>query len=793
MSSIHLWFRSLANRAIVAAVVLLPLMVGCQHRSESPVIPIPEGIAAPAPTSTGNASLNFKISLDGTDQTAELLGALRAASDTASNTTAATVTITLVTLNVGVTTGASTATQTREVSVVNGEASATFTGLPAQPVFATVEIASGSYRGCDRFRGALDLATGTNALVAVPRGSRFARDVTAHVIERMISDGTSIRRANRTLVATVDAAVAQLTRDNDYVYTTAYEAMRRRLNSSLANNTPPGAPAITDVVAATDVGTGSDSQVLHANPMVGVYQYRSVDPDSGDQPSWADFEIYDVATPTAGHLVWVNSTCTVSLYSPMSVTCEVSTASGSFRNAWTGRSKIPGYRTPFWLRARFHDNNGGIGSWSEMRALTSDYGPTFAWQVLLGGSENDYGTGILPAADGNGVVVSAYGMSLPGGTGYMRDFSAIYQLDANGNKLWQRFYGGNSYSNGGGGTSDVTVSDIIRYGSGYGVLCHSTADTVDFVGNDWRTGYSWFLKVGAGGEDLGKIKFPGNPQQTYDMTLAANGTVFGVGVAINGSSQFMTIPQTGSGSAEPVSPTSGGGTFTPRSVVAGHGDTVDLRKLYMAGSQRPTGQTHDRMFFRELTTTLANWEEDWDSDEFALRVVKAPDNCYLVLSETNSGNVPGWHGGGEIVVTKLRVTDTTVDKVWQVTLGGDGAETARRIRVTSDGGCIILGTTESNPSSSSTGPKGGLLGASSQGLKRQLWLVKLDSSGNVQWQKVLGGGWGSSGWGAQAGDVAQLPDGGYAVTGANNAGLLRPNGTSADSRLFDVWVVRLDP
>ena len=65
---------------------------------------------------------------------------------------------------------------------------------------------------------------------------------------------------------------------------------------------------------------------------------------------------------------------------------------------------------------------------------------------------------------------------------------------------------------------------------------------------------------------------------------------------------------------------------------------------------------------------------------------------------------------------------------WQKSLGGTGWDLANSIQQTSDGGYIVAGFSSSN-NGDVTGNHGG----------GDYWVVKLDSSGNLQWQKSLGG------------------------------------------------------
>ena len=127
-------------------------------------------------------------------------------------------------------------------------------------------------------------------------------------------------------------------------------------------------------------------------------------------------------------------------------------------------------------------------------------------------------------------------------------------------------------------------------------------------------------------------------------------------------------------------------------------------------------------------------------DEFVNYSAPAADSGYVIAGQTNSfGN-----GGYDGLVIKV---DKKGNVVWSKALGGSSEDKFSQIKLTSDNGFIVCGTTKSYGSS------GG-----------EAWLVKLDASGNVQWSKKYGDGTTD---GQLASDVIQLSDGGYAFCGVH--------------------------
>lgn len=110
----------------------------------------------------------------------------------------------------------------------------------------------------------------------------------------------------------------------------------------------------------------------------------------------------------------------------------------------------------------------------------------------------------------------------------------------------------------------------------------------------------------------------------------------------------------------------------------------------------------------------------------AKSVQPTPDGGYIVGGTTlsNDGDVTGNHGGKDCWVVKLNAAGNVE---WQKAYGGTGDETFGSIRTTADGGYIMGATTTSND-----GDVSGSHGYA------EAWLVKLNSAGTIEWQKCFG-------------------------------------------------------
>ncbi|QRR01300.1 T9SS type A sorting domain-containing protein [Dyadobacter sandarakinus] len=117
-------------------------------------------------------------------------------------------------------------------------------------------------------------------------------------------------------------------------------------------------------------------------------------------------------------------------------------------------------------------------------------------------------------------------------------------------------------------------------------------------------------------------------------------------------------------------------------------------------------------------------------------------------------------------------------KQWDKVIGGPGTETAAAIRQTMDGGYIVGGTSSS--------PIGGDKSEKSKG-GTDYWIVKLDQTGNLLWDKTIGG---NSSDGLV--DLRQTPDGGYVLAGStlSDAGSDKSE-PKLGSLSPDFWVVKV--
>ena len=160
------------------------------------------------------------------------------------------------------------------------------------------------------------------------------------------------------------------------------------------------------------------------------------------------------------------------------------------------------------------------------------------------------------------------------------------------------------------------------------------------------------------------------------------------------------------------------------------------------------------------------------SGDEANSILQTTDGGYIVAGYTNSndGDVSGNHGNGDAWIVKL---DAAGGIQWQKTYGSSGYDVAKSIQQTTDGSYIFVGESSANDGDVS-GNHGG----------SDCWIVKINATGNIQWQKSYGGS------GADRGNsIQQTADGGYvvaAVAASNDGDITRFQG------VYDYWIIKLN-
>ena len=134
-------------------------------------------------------------------------------------------------------------------------------------------------------------------------------------------------------------------------------------------------------------------------------------------------------------------------------------------------------------------------------------------------------------------------------------------------------------------------------------------------------------------------------------------------------------------------------------------------------------------------------------------IQQTSDGGYIVAGRTAS------FGAGHYDIWVLKLSSNGAIE-WQRTYGGRSSDVAYSIQQTSDGGYIVAGYTDSFYA-------GG----------EAIWVLKLSSDGDIEWQRTYGDGSFDIAY-----SIQQTSDGGYIVAGRT---------TSFGAGSYDIWVLKL--
>jgi len=362
--------------------------------------------------------------------------------------------------------------------------------------------------------------------------------------------------------------------------------------------------------------------------------------------------------------------------------------------------------------------------------------PPASFSATFGGSGWDVGNSVQQTSDG-GYIITGCTNSYGAGN---RDVWLI-KTDASGNKVWDKILGG-------------TGNDV-------GNSARQTTDG-GYIITGWTD--SW----GAWAGDAWLIKTDVSGNRLWDKTFGGSGCDVGNSVQQTSDGGYITIGYTesfGAGIRDVwlIKTDSLGNKVWDKTFGGTHDDVGNSVQQTHDGGYVVAGTTLlDGTIFPAiwLIKTDASGKKVWDRTfggshwEDCCSVQQTFDGGYII----GASICPHGEGSADVLLIK---TDSLGSKVWDRTFGGTSSSGANSVRQTSDGGYIIVGSTDSCG-------EGG----------QDVWLIKTDASGNNVWDKTFGGADYDEGR-----SVQQTSDGGYVVAGSTY---------SYGAGGADVWLIKTD-
>ncbi len=379
--------------------------------------------------------------------------------------------------------------------------------------------------------------------------------------------------------------------------------------------------------------------------------------------------------------------------------------------------------------------------------------PSIQWAKNFGGSDIDQALCIEQTSD-NGFIIAGLSYSNDGdvaghhGTTDFADYW-IVKLDSNANLQWQRSLGGDS--------DDVANSIKQTIDGGYIIAGYSNSNNGDVSGNHGRSDY-WVVKLDDNGKIIWQKSYGGSKDdiaysiiQTIDsgyLVIGATNSNDG-DITLNGSDTLKL-------SHSWVVKVDRNGKLLWNKILGDYlvEDAYSVKQTSDSGYIIAGQEDYSYWIVKIDSKGNIIWQKSYGgiNDNVAYSIDLISDDGFIVAgySASSDGVVTGNHGNSDYWIIKL---DLNGNLQWEKSFGGSNDDAAYSIKQTLDHGFIIAGNTASNDGDV-TGNHGG----------DDYWVVKLDSAGNLQWQKTLGGSGEDF-----ALSIIQTSDSSFAVAGSSDS------------------------
>ncbi len=432
-----------------------------------------------------------------------------------------------------------------------------------------------------------------------------------------------------------------------------------------------------------------------------------------------------------------------------------------------------------------------------------------AWQKTIGGDLDDGSRlDVANTPDGGYVLLASSSSGISGEKTVTGDGYWIIKTDAAGVIEWQKNYNGDSRDDpasiastqdGGyilGGTSNSGVSgaktEVSRGGNDYWILKLNKDGNIE-----------WQKTIGGDGDDA-LVRVVPSPDGGYIVGGTSRSTASGdktegpkggrgvdlwvVKLKNTGDIAWQKTIGTdiGSDNLMDVIPTLDGGFLVSGSTTNGiSGDKTEASK----------GRTDYWLIKLNATGTI-----EWDKavggtqSESQGKLVQTADSGFVVCgssdspksadkTEANRGGddlMPATPGRGWYDVWMVKIDKNGTGIEWQRSFGGSGTDEFCAIQPTLDGG-FVLSISSNSPMSGEKDHQG--FGG------YDVWILKLNPAGNIEWQKTMGGMDDEVYVGTQA-KVIQKDSRSYLMVSSSNSGI---SGEKTDSSRGgrDIWMVKL--
>lgn len=375
---------------------------------------------------------------------------------------------------------------------------------------------------------------------------------------------------------------------------------------------------------------------------------------------------------------------------------------------------------------KVESNNGNSDYW----VLNFNTALSNNWQKNIGGDSSDVLFKVLGTSDGGffcgGMSSSTVSGSKTSPKIGRYDFWVI-KYDSSGNLVWQNSYGG---------TDIDALVDIIELADGNFILGGRSSSPISGTKTENSRGGSdyWIVKIDVDGNVL------------WDKTFGGDQTEILTNVQLD---EFENIYLSGTSNSA------------------------------ISGEKTENGYGINDIWIVKLNSNgVFIWDKtvggDSQDDNGYISILNS--NLYILsnsVSSISGTKTENSKGQSDYWVTKMDLNGTII---WDKTIGGSWYDIPKSLRVTNDKQLLLSGYSWSGISGDKTEPTNGIY---------DYWLVSIDTSANILWQKTIGG----SDW-DQLSVTLEISDNHYLLVGDSKSNISGDK-TESSRGQEDYWLVEI--
>lgn len=418
--------------------------------------------------------------------------------------------------------------------------------------------------------------------------------------------------------------------------------------------------------------------------------------------------------------------------------------------------------------------------------FTTQAQPEILWSNNYGGSEIDFSSAGIRTSDG-GYIVGGHSKSSDNNVSlnYGGRDAWLVKISDTGQIEWENNFGGSSYDN---------VRSIIETPDG-GCLFAGIAgtDTTYLVSGSHGAMDGWLVKLdSAGNHEWHKCYGGENNDAFYDFIQLSDGsfvfvgstwssTINGVPVNLHGACDLWLVKTDSLGNiiwqhfyggyhqddGSSLEQTQDGGFIICGTTLSDDGNVTGFNGSW------------DRWILKTDSLGTLEWAKCYGgTDKDAGRdIVQCSDGGYIAVGESKSidGHISSNHGDWDAWVTRI---DSVGNLLWERALGGSSMDVTSSIIQTMDNEYLVSASTKSIDGDITF----------NHGMHDH-WLVKMNDSAGINWQKCFGGSDDEMGGYGSAGESIEIAYDEYFIIGAScssDGDVLSNYGAD------DYWVFYLD-